>query len=126
VWAAVSDRVGRPAVFALFTAGSIPLYLSVPTLVNLTASSGEIPLYVFIAGTATAISFMGGAFAIMPAYEADIFGSKYVGPIHGRMLLYSSFAGLAGPSLILSLRGMAEGNAIRDLLTKASMCSLQI
>lgn len=102
----------------LFTAGSIPVYLALPTLVTMTAASGEQPLYAFIGCSALAISFMGGAYALLPAYEADIFGSKFVGPIHGRMLLYSSAAALAGPSIILSLRGMAEKSAIVDLLSK--------
>ena len=30
---------------------------------------------------------LGGTFACLPAYEADLFGNKYVGPTHGRMLL---------------------------------------
>ena len=43
-----------------------------------------------------AVSMLGGSFAILPAYEADLFGTKNVGPIHGRMLLYASAAALAG------------------------------
>ena len=39
--------------------------------------------------------YIGGAYAILPAYEADLFGTKYVGAIHGRMLLFSSSAALA-------------------------------
>jgi len=48
------------------------------------------------ASTMMAISMMGGVFAILPAYEADLFGTKFVGAIHGRMLLFSSAAALAG------------------------------
>ena len=56
--------------------------------------------------------------ALTPAYEADLFGSKYVGAIHGRMLLYCSAAALAGPALLLNLRSYSEKNFILDLVTK--------
>lgn len=47
-----------------------------------------------------AVSMMGGVFAILPAYEADLFGTKFVGAIHGRMLLFSSAAALAGEMIV--------------------------
>ena len=47
-----------------------------------------------------AVSMMGGVYAILPAYEADLFGTKFVGAIHGRMLLFSSAAALAGEPVI--------------------------
>ena len=43
-----------------------------------------------------AITMMGGTYALLPAYEADLFGAKYVGAIHGRMLLASTAAALVG------------------------------
>lgn len=45
-------------------------------------------------------------------------GPKYVGPIHGRVLLASSGAALAGPSILLSLRSKSETAAIHDLASK--------
>lgn len=99
--------------------GSVPLYLSIPTLVDAVTTSGEaLPLYVFCGVTMAAISGMGGVFASLPAYEADIFGTKFVGAIHGRMLFYSSLASIAGPYLLMKLRSIAEKNAIDDLLSK--------
>ena len=29
---------------------------------------------------------MGGVFAVLPAYEADLYGAKYIGAIHGRLV----------------------------------------
>ena len=55
---------------------------------------------------------MGGVFAIIPAYQADIFGNKNVGAIHGRMLLYPSAAALVGPTLLLKLRTISEKFAV--------------
>jgi hypothetical protein len=42
--------------------------------------------------------------ASIPPYEADMFGSKFVGSIHGRMMLASSTAAILGPYLITQQR----------------------
>ena len=116
-WAAFSDRFGRRASFHLFTLGSVPLYLAVPACVGAVVTTGDVaPLYGFIGVTVAAISAMGGVYAILPAYEADLFGAKYVGPIHGRFLLASTAASLAGPSILLGLRSAAERASIADLV----------
>lgn len=120
-WAALSDKIGRRKTFFIFTLGSIPLYLSLPTLVSAVVTHSSLAcLYGFIGCSVISISIMGGCYSLMPAYEADLFGAKYVGPIHGRFLLASSAAALAGPSLILALRKRSEMNAIRELLEKVS------
>ena len=59
---------------------------------------------------------MGGVFAVLPAYEADLYGAKYVGAIHGRFLTFAACATVLGPTLLLNLRKMAESNAINGLL----------
>ena len=102
--------------------GSIPLYAALPTLVNSVVTTGsELPLYGFMASTIVAMTMMGGTYSIMPAYEADLFGTKYVGPIHGRFLLFgASVAGLAGPEIILRLRAQSEKQAITELLDKVN------
>lgn len=97
VWAAVSDKIGRRSTFMLFTTSSIPLYFFLPTLVDSVITTGSsAPLYAFCASTALAISMMGGVYAILPAYEADLFGTKFVGAVHGRMMLFSSLAAMSG------------------------------
>lgn len=68
-----------------------------PYLVESVVSSGStVPLYLFCGATMAAVSGMGAAFAILPAYEADLFGTKYVSAVHGRMLMFSSCAGVVG------------------------------
>ena len=52
-------------------------------------------------------------------------GPKYVGPIHGRVLLASSAAALAGPSILLSLRSKSEMSAIHDLVAKVDPARFQ-
>jgi MFS family permease len=96
-WAAISDVIGRKKVFYIFTLGSIPLYMALPTLVeNVVSTGSSMPLTAFCASTVLAVSIMGGIYAVLPAYEADLFGTRYAGAVHGRMLLFSSIAALSG------------------------------
>jgi hypothetical protein len=46
----------------------------------------------------------GGGFATIPAYLADMFGTKMVGAIHGRLLTAWSVAGVLGPVLVNYIR----------------------
>lgn len=48
-----------------------------------------------------------------------------MGPIHGRVLLSSSAAALAGPSILLSLRSKSETAAIHDLVSKVDPARFQ-
>ena len=60
----------------------------------------------------------GGGFATIPAYLADIFGTKYVGGIHGRLLTAWSTAGVLGPVAITQLRQSSVDSAIMSLLKR--------
>lgn len=121
LWALLSDKIGRRATFSIFTLGSIPLYLALPSLVGGVVTYSSLAyLYGFIGCTVLSISIMGGAYAILPAYEADLYGTKYIGPIHAKFLLATSAAALSGPPLLLTLRSRSEFNAIKELLTKVS------
>ena len=80
VWASLSDQIGRRKTFMIFTLASIPLYLSIPTFISMVVENGEtLPIYGFIGSSVLCISMMGGTYAILPAYEADLYGAK-VGP----------------------------------------------
>jgi MFS family permease len=138
-WAAASDKLGRKNTFTTYFALGIPLYLSVPYAAHLiattttTASTGSgvveslsvIPLMGFTASTLIVISMYGGGFAISPAYLADVFGSKDVGSIYGRLLTAWSAAGLVGPTLLATLRRNSEVEAIRNLALKVDPQSFQ-
>jgi hypothetical protein len=58
----------------------------------------------FVAIFCLILSMYGGGFATIPAYLADLFGIRYVGAIHGRLLTAWSVAGVLGPLLVNSLR----------------------
>jgi hypothetical protein len=69
-------------------------YGSLTTLANLSM------LGLFAAVTCIIASMYGGGFATVPAYLADMFGTQYVGAIHGRLLTAWSTAGIVGPVLV--------------------------
>ncbi len=50
------------------------------------------------------LTMYGGGFATVPAYLADIFGTQFVGAIHGRLLTAWSAAGILGPVLVTYIR----------------------
>jgi len=97
-WASLSDRLGRKMTYMIFFALGIALYCSIPW----TAASGYLPLFVLFFGVI--LSMYGGGFATVPAYLSDLFGTKMVGAIHGRLLTAWSAAGVLGPWLIGSFR----------------------
>merc|ERR1712156_1190019 len=129
-WAAVSDKIGRKATFNCFTFGSVPIFAALPfcieqVVMNPTGAMAPVYLGVFCASTVAAISIMGGTFAVLPAYEADLYGPKYVQAIHGRFLLAATVSTIVGPSLLLNLRKMAEASAIQELLAKVDPSKFQ-
>ena len=58
----------------------------------------------FVAAFCVILSMYGGGFATVPAYLADIFGTRFVGAIHGRLLTAWSTAGVVGPFVIGYIR----------------------
>jgi len=122
-WAAISDKIGRRKTFHIYTLGSVPIFGCLPYLINQcvsnpTGSLAPVYLAAFCGSTVAAISILGGTFAVLPAYEADLYGPKYVGAIHGRFLLAATVSTILGPGLLLNLRKMAETEALTDLLSK--------
>jgi MFS family permease len=94
VWASLSDKIGRKITyFTFFTLGFL-CYASAPTLATLGM------LGVFAAAFCLIASMYGGGFSTIPAYLADIFGTQYVGAIHGRLLTAWSTAGIVGPVIV--------------------------
>ena len=123
-WAAISDKIGRRNTFHIYTMGSIPIFGSLPFLIEQCVSNpggplAQVYLSAFCFSTVAAISILGGVFAVLPAYEADLYGPKYVGPIHGRFLLAATVSTIVGPGLLLNLRKVAETKALAELLSKA-------
>jgi len=60
-------------------------------------------------GSFVVLMCYGGGFGTMPAFTADYFGSKNIGPIYGLMLTAWGFASAFGPLLIAHMR-QTSGN----------------
>ncbi len=119
IWASSSDYIGRRNTYWIFFAVGILLYLSIPfTAKQVSANPAVVWLIFFYAATMIIFTFYGGGFATIPAYLADIFGTRYVGGIHGRLLTAWSTAGVLGPLAITSLRRHSINDAITDLASK--------
>jgi MFS family permease len=115
-WASASDWVGRKNTYNIFFVLGAALYLSIPwTAQQVSISPSVVYLVIFYAVTMAIFTMYGGGFATIPAYLADLFGARYVGAIHGRLLTAWSTAGVLGPLAITSLRENALEKAMRDL-----------
>lgn len=97
-WATFSDKIGRKRTYYVFFLLGIVLYVLVPTA----AHAGS--QLAFVAICCVIVSMYGGGFACVPAYLADIFGTQFVGAIHGRLLTAWSTAGILGPVIVNYLR----------------------
>ncbi|MEY4544049.1 MAG: hypothetical protein RL685_244 [Pseudomonadota bacterium] len=97
-WASLSDKIGRKATYACFFVLGTILYALVP----LSGQLGSVAL--FVGCFCVILTMYGGGFATIPAYLADVFGTKYVGAVHGRLLTAWSVAGILGPVLVNYLR----------------------
>ncbi len=118
-WASSSDYIGRKNTYWIFFALGIVLYCSVPFAANqVSASPAVVWLVLFYGATMSIFTMYGGGFATIPAYLADVFGTKFVGGIHGRLLTAWSTAGVVGPLAITSLRESAVVRAIEDLVSR--------
>ena len=97
-WASLSDYIGRKnTYFCFFVLGTI-LYCTVPW----TGSIGSVALFVLC--FVIIMSMYGGGFATVPAYLKDMFGTRYVGAIHGWLITAWSAAGVFGPVLVNYIR----------------------
>jgi MFS transporter, OFA family, oxalate/formate antiporter len=94
-WAWVSDFATRRMTFLIMFGIQVVLFWFLPSF--------------HAASVVTFVSFIilmcyGGGFGTMPAFAADYFGPKNVGPIYGLMLTAWGFASAFGPLLIAHMR----------------------
>ncbi|MDP1871053.1 MAG: OFA family MFS transporter [Gallionella sp.] len=97
-WASLSDKLGRKNTYFVFFALGIAMYSLAPWA----AHSGHQAL--FVAFFCVILSMYGGGFATVPAYLADMFGTHFVGAIHGRLLTAWATAGIIGPVVVNYIR----------------------
>jgi OFA family oxalate/formate antiporter-like MFS transporter len=95
VWSALSDAIGRRAVFVLLFGIQAAVFFMLP----------QAPSYThFLALCCAALLCYGGGFGTMPAFVTDYFGSRNVGTIYGLMLTAWGAGAVLGPMLVSRMR----------------------
>jgi len=105
-WASLSDYIRRKPTYTIFFILGGVMYASIPFAGRI----GSVPL--FVACALVILTMYGGGFATIPAYIADIFGTQFVGAIHGRILTAWSVAGVLGPALVNYIREYQIGHGV--------------
>jgi OFA family oxalate/formate antiporter-like MFS transporter len=95
LWAWVSDLITRRATFFVMFLVQVLLFWFLPNI-------GAATLMAIV--TFVVLMCYGGGFGTMPAFTADYFGPKNVGPIYGLMLTAWGFASAFGPLFIAHMR----------------------
>src|ERR1700732_1216115 len=115
-WASLSDYIGRKNTYYTFFLLGIALYALAPTFAQIGSK------LLFVGAFCIILSMYGGGFATVPAYLADMFGTQFVGAIHGRLLTAWSTAGIIGPVVVNYIREfqLAAGGS-RDHLYDTTM-----
>jgi MFS family permease len=93
-WASSSDNLGRKTTYFIFFVLGAALYV----LASFAADWKS--LAILVIAFCVIASMYGGGFATIPAYLADMFGTQFVGAIHGRLLTAWSTAGIVGPVIV--------------------------
>lgn len=106
VWSSLSDVIGRKNTYSIFFLLGALLFFLLPRF----GDAGNITLFVLSA--AVILTMYGGGFATIPAYLRDLFGTKNVGAIHGRLLFAWSLAAIVGPVLVNYIRQYQIGAGV--------------
>ena len=115
-WAWVSDLITRRATFAVMFVLQVLLFWFLPSVATISLMT----IVTFVV-----LMCYGGGFGTMPAFAADYFGPKNVGPIYGLMLTAWSFASAFGPLFIAHMRESA-GSYGRALHIIAALMAVSI
>jgi OFA family oxalate/formate antiporter-like MFS transporter len=115
-WAWISDTITRRWTFVVMFLLQVALFWMFPSISSAT-----------VLGVVSFIILMcyGGGFGTMPAFAADYFGAKNVGPIYGLMLTAWGCASAFGPLLIAHLR-QASGSYVSGLHTIACIMAASV
>ena len=101
-WSTISDYLGRSTVYVVFFLIQIFAFYALAE----TSSAFIFQLIVFVI-----ISCYGG-FSCMPAFLSDLFGTKELSAIHGKILTAWGMAGIAGPLLLSWIRETTNSYSI--------------
>ncbi len=114
LWGGISDRVGRNVAYGLILAIQAAMFLAMPRLHQ--------PIMVAVA-FGLVLLCNGGSFGTMPAFNADFFGTKYMGLNYGLLITAWGCAGVAGPLLAARVKDVT-GSYTSTLVPVAIMLIL--
>ncbi len=112
-WASVSDYLGRPNTYITFFAIQTVAFF----LLSNTTNSLFFQFLIYLI-----ISCYGGGFATIPAFLSDIFGTKQLGAIHGKILTAWAAAGVVGPLWVSWIKDTT--NSYSQILSIFAICFL--
>jgi OFA family oxalate/formate antiporter-like MFS transporter len=115
-WAWASDSITRRGTLVVMFIAQIILFWAFPSI----TSASMLTIVAFIV-----LMCYGGGFGTMPAFAADYFGSRNVGPIYGLMLTAWGFASAFGPLLIAHVR-QASGSYGEGLHVIAGVMAVSV
>jgi len=115
-WAWVSDAITRRWAFVAMFLIQVGLFWILPGI----SSAAILAVLSFII-----LMCYGGGFGTMPAFAADYFGSKNVGPIYGLMLTAWGSASAFGPLLIAHMR-QSSGSYTSGLHVVAGIMAVSV
>jgi MFS family permease len=87
-WGAISDRVGRNMTLVFIYACQVVIFFILPGF-------HSVPLVLF--AFAIILACYGGGFGTMPSFNADYFGTKFLGQNYGYIITAWGLGGLVGP-----------------------------
>jgi MFS family permease len=87
-WGAVSDRIGRNMTYVAIFGLQVVVFFVLAGLHSLGA---------VLAAFAIVLLCYGGGFGVMPSFNADYFGTKFLGINYGMIITAWGFGGLLGP-----------------------------
>ena len=99
-WSTISDYIGRGWTYVVF------FLIEIAAFWQLASTTDEL---IFQALVLLIISCYGGGFSCMPAYLSEIFGTRQLSAIHGRVLTAWGIAGVVGPSIVSFFRETTSG-----------------
>lgn len=89
-WGSVSDRIGRNLTYTVIYLIQVVIFFILGNLHDMVAVSIAFGIVLLC---------YGGGFGVMPSFNADYFGTKYLGQNYGMILTAWGTAGLVGPSI---------------------------
>jgi MFS family permease len=95
VWGAVSDRVGRNMAYVGIFGLQVIVFFVLAGLHSLGA---------VLVAFAIVLLCYGGGFGVMPSFNADYFGTKFLGINYGMIITAWGFGGLVGPIIAAKVK----------------------